>query len=317
MKKLHIAIVMLTLGILSASIIEAGQRGFRHRGHRGVGFGQGIGVLELTKDQRQSIDALRQEFRQTVQGIRGQVQEGDLTREEAKSRIKALREVRRAAVKDILTPEQAERLDQLRDENADRRGPRGFGRALRALDLSTEQREQIVSLRSQHKEAMRQLWSGGERPERDKIRDLRQAHREAVKAILTEEQLVMFMKLNKHRREHMRQHVQEAEETKYENDDRAADGRLQPSSGVASLLHNAPNPFNPETEIRFEVPTEAYVNLSVYNAVGQRVVTLVDDFVGAGIHAVSWHAEDSPSGVYFYRLESNGTTATNRMLLLR
>ena len=52
MKKLHIAIVMLTLGILSASIIEAGQRGFRHRGHRGVGFGQGIGVLELTKDQR-------------------------------------------------------------------------------------------------------------------------------------------------------------------------------------------------------------------------------------------------------------------------
>ncbi len=90
-----------------------------------------------------------------------------------------------------------------------------------------------------------------------------------------------------------------------------------------ALLGNAPNPFNPETAIRYQVHAEANVSISVYNARGQHVRTLVAGNVGVGRHSVIWDAKDSAgyevaSGLYIYSMTTNtGTRDVRRMLLVR
>lgn len=83
-----------------------------------------------------------------------------------------------------------------------------------------------------------------------------------------------------------------------------------------------PNPFNPRTTIRFDVPARGWVRVSVYDARGSRVAKLVDREYEAGSHTVSWTGRDdrgvpSGSGVYFARLESNGATSTRKLVLLK
>jgi hypothetical protein len=69
-------------------------------------------------------------------------------------------------------------------------------------------------------------------------------------------------------------------------------------------LHQAyPNPFNPTTTIRFDLPVKAYISLNVYNLIGQEVTALVDEVKAAGRHSIHFNAADLPGGVYFYRLE--------------
>lgn len=91
------------------------------------------------------------------------------------------------------------------------------------------------------------------------------------------------------------------------------------------LYQNYPNPFNPTTELRYALPKDCWVKLEVYNLLGQKVATLIDQPQGAGFHRISWEAK-VPSGVYFYRLEVRRTldsfgageyVATKKMLLLR
>lgn len=96
-----------------------------------------------------------------------------------------------------------------------------------------------------------------------------------------------------------------------------------PAAGPAfELLPNTPNPFNPETTIRFESPVNgAEVRLAVYDATGRFVRTLLDGTVGAGPQAVTWNARDAAgsrvaSGVYYVRLEARGTSTTRAMVLL-
>ena len=89
-----------------------------------------------------------------------------------------------------------------------------------------------------------------------------------------------------------------------------------------TLFQNYPNPFNPETEIRFALDGAAPVRLAVFNVLGERVRTLVDGRRAAGTHRVRWNGIDDAgrsvgSGVYFYRLESEGRQLTRRMLLVR
>jgi len=75
-----------------------------------------------------------------------------------------------------------------------------------------------------------------------------------------------------------------------------------------SLEQNYPNPFNPETKIRFEIPPFAkggpggFIQLKIYNALGQEIITLVNEQLHAGIYEVNWDASNYPSGVYYYRL---------------
>ena len=88
------------------------------------------------------------------------------------------------------------------------------------------------------------------------------------------------------------------------------------------LLPNTPNPFNPETLIRYELPKEGLVQLTVFNALGQKVRTLVQGVELAGAHAVRWDGRDERgmqvgSGIYVYRLQSFGFRAVKKMVLLR
>ena len=96
-------------------------------------------------------------------------------------------------------------------------------------------------------------------------------------------------------------------------------------SGVPTgfaLGQNYPNPFNPSTVIPYHVPAAGSVRLEVFNVLGQRIATLVDEERPAGVHTAVWDATDAAgwsvgAGVYFYRLSSTGQpTLTRRMVLL-
>jgi outer membrane protein assembly factor BamB len=86
---------------------------------------------------------------------------------------------------------------------------------------------------------------------------------------------------------------------------------------VFNLSQNYPNPFNPVTEISFTIPNTSYLTLTVFNALGQEVVTLVDEKREAGNYRVTWDGSGFPSGVYFYRLETEGFAKTMKMLLMK
>ncbi len=89
-----------------------------------------------------------------------------------------------------------------------------------------------------------------------------------------------------------------------------------------SLAQNFPNPFNPSTVIRYDLTRAADVQLAIYNLLGQEVARLVNGNQHAGAHTATWRGLDSEgnsvsSGVYFYRLESEGFQQTRKMLLMR
>lgn len=84
-----------------------------------------------------------------------------------------------------------------------------------------------------------------------------------------------------------------------------------------ALAQNFPNPFNPTTEIRFELQNAATAQLAVYNLMGAKVATLVDGPTAAGTHQVTFDASALASGVYFYTLEANGVRETRKMLLTK
>ena len=88
------------------------------------------------------------------------------------------------------------------------------------------------------------------------------------------------------------------------------------------LLGNAPNPFNPETTVRFTAEREGPVRLAVFDPAGRLTAILLDEKVGAGAHAVRWDGRDgagrpAASGVYLIRLEGAGVSAARKMTLLR
>jgi len=83
------------------------------------------------------------------------------------------------------------------------------------------------------------------------------------------------------------------------------------------LRQNFPNPFNPNTLIDFSVPRKGNVKLEVFNVVGQRVATLVDEQMAAGNYRYDFHASNLPSGIYFYSLTANGVKITKRMMLVK
>jgi hypothetical protein len=97
---------------------------------------------------------------------------------------------------------------------------------------------------------------------------------------------------------------------------------VPPPIPVMLLLQNHPNPFNPSTVIRFELHQAANVTLSVYDAAGAFVSTVAAGPYAEGPHDVVWNGTDAKgarvgSGVYFYRLQSGGTTLTRKMVLLK
>lgn len=93
------------------------------------------------------------------------------------------------------------------------------------------------------------------------------------------------------------------------------DPNLRPTAFY--LAQNHPNPFNPSTVIQFGVPTGGHVTIKVSNLLGQEVRTLVDEFMAAGTHQVTFHAEGLPSGVYLYRMQSRGFVETKKLVLVK
>jgi hypothetical protein len=89
-----------------------------------------------------------------------------------------------------------------------------------------------------------------------------------------------------------------------------------------TLAQNQPNPFNPETSITFTLVERMHARLYIYNVNGARVRTLVDGEIEAGAHSVAWNGTDNrgetvASGVYYYRLDAGGQSATKQMVLLK
>ncbi|GEM_PF-2447143 len=84
-----------------------------------------------------------------------------------------------------------------------------------------------------------------------------------------------------------------------------------------SLWQNYPNPFNPSTQIRFDLPESAHVRLDVYNSLGQRVATLVNETKSAGSHEIGFDAGSLSSGHYLYRLEAGSEVFTRTMTLIK
>jgi len=87
------------------------------------------------------------------------------------------------------------------------------------------------------------------------------------------------------------------------------------SATTYALRQNAPNPFNPTTTIEFAVGLDARTTLTIYDAGGRRVATLVDAFLQPGRYSVQWDASAQPSGLYYYRLNSSMWSKTNTMML--
>jgi hypothetical protein len=90
-----------------------------------------------------------------------------------------------------------------------------------------------------------------------------------------------------------------------------------PLAGHFVLEQNYPNPFNPVTRIRFAVPQRQFVTLEVYSILGQKVATLVNDEMPAGSFEVSFDGRSLASGMYVYRLETNGFSRAAKMMLVK
>nr|MCU0365484.1 T9SS type A sorting domain-containing protein [Ignavibacteriaceae bacterium] len=84
-----------------------------------------------------------------------------------------------------------------------------------------------------------------------------------------------------------------------------------------ALEQNFPNPFNPGTTINFSIPAEGFVTLDVYNSIGQKVASLVNETKTAGSYTVGFDASDLTSGIYFYKISSGNFTETKKMILLK
>lgn len=84
-----------------------------------------------------------------------------------------------------------------------------------------------------------------------------------------------------------------------------------------TLGQNYPNPFNPTTVIPFSLENASNVRLTVYNILGQKVETLVNQRMSAGKHLITFYADHLASGMYIYRLKANGRAISHKMLLLK
>ncbi|MBN2282163.1 MAG: T9SS type A sorting domain-containing protein [Candidatus Marinimicrobia bacterium] len=84
-----------------------------------------------------------------------------------------------------------------------------------------------------------------------------------------------------------------------------------------SLNQNYPNPFNPTTTITFNLPKNDFAKLSVFNILGQKIETLVNQKMNAGSYTVQFDGTQLPTGVYFIRLQAGGQSQNRKMMLLK
>ena len=88
------------------------------------------------------------------------------------------------------------------------------------------------------------------------------------------------------------------------------------------MHENYPNPFNPSTTIRYDLPMASDVRIMIYNMLGQQILTYDLPATPAGYHRFTWNAinkkgEAAPAGVYFYQIHTRKFTHTRKMILLK
>jgi hypothetical protein len=101
---------------------------------------------------------------------------------------------------------------------------------------------------------------------------------------------------------------------------KAGEGESMPT--IYKLSQNYPNPFNPTTMIEYEIPQSGEVSLEVYNILGEKIATLVNEVKEAGFYTVQWNGKDAnqarvASGVYFYRVHAGSFSSVKKMMLLK
>jgi len=87
-------------------------------------------------------------------------------------------------------------------------------------------------------------------------------------------------------------------------------------------MQNYPNPFNPTTTIVYQLPEDSYVTLTIYNILGQKLKTVVNEFKKAGTYSYKINLEKEigrqlSSGVYFYTIQAGQFTDTKKMILMK
>jgi len=85
----------------------------------------------------------------------------------------------------------------------------------------------------------------------------------------------------------------------------------------AAIIQNNPNPFNAQTTIQYQLSKDCDVALTIYNIRGQKIETLIDKPMPAGVHQANWDASSYSSGIYFYKLVAGKQIFTKRMTLLK
>lgn len=90
-----------------------------------------------------------------------------------------------------------------------------------------------------------------------------------------------------------------------------------PLRGNFYLYNNYPNPFNPNTSIRFSIEEREFILLKIYDVLGNEIVTLVNEEKPAGVYEVKFYSENLSSGIYFYQLTAGEFSSTKRMMILK
>jgi hypothetical protein len=83
------------------------------------------------------------------------------------------------------------------------------------------------------------------------------------------------------------------------------------------LSQNYPNPFNPSTKIEYSIPEASFVQLKVYDILGNEVSTLVNEEQSAGLYRADFTGTDLTSGTYFYQIKAEGFVETKKMIFLK
>jgi len=97
-------------------------------------------------------------------------------------------------------------------------------------------------------------------------------------------------------------------------------GYIEPHTNIPrkmKLYQNYPNPFNLRTQIQFDLPKSTYVTIDVYNYLGEKVMTLLDENMVAGYHRITFDGSNIPSGLYFYRIKARDFMQTKKCMLIK
>jgi hypothetical protein len=84
-----------------------------------------------------------------------------------------------------------------------------------------------------------------------------------------------------------------------------------------TLKQNFPNPFNPSTDISFDLLLSSFVSLKIFDITGREVATLISEKLSLGNHTRQWSANGLSSGVYFYRLQAGSYIETKKLVLVK